>query len=128
MRRPRPLTRLLLLGGTCLCLAAPISGCGQTENLGRIRLLRFAVTEYRLNPPRVSVFTGDLTIVVRNVGRLTHNFVISRGNQVQAQTKPLPPGSRTQLTVFLAPGTYQLDSSLFSDQALGLDGTLIVTG
>jgi plastocyanin len=109
-------------------LAVCPAGCAHTANLGHVRVLRFAVTEYRMNPQSARVTAGRLTIVVRNVGRLTHNFVISKADQVQAQTTPVPPGTRTQLTVILTPGTYQINSSLFSDQALGLYGTLIVTG
>ncbi len=110
-----------------LCLAGAMSACGQTTNLGHTRVLRFALTEYRMNPQHVRVITGLLKLVVRNVGRLTHNFVIAQGDQVQAQTTPLPPGARAQLILFLPPGTYDLHSTLFSDQALGVYGTLVVT-
>ena len=111
-----------------LCLVGGVSACGQTANLGHAHVLRFALTEYRVNPQHVRVIAGLLTIAVRNVGRLTHNFVIVRGDQVEAQTTPLAPGSRAQIIIFLPPGTYDLHSTLFSDQALGVYGTLVVTG
>jgi hypothetical protein len=117
-----------LRAAVCLSLTGAVAACGQSEDLGHTRVLRFALTEYRMNPQHVRVDGGQLTIVVRNVGRLSHNFVITRNDQVQARTTPLPPGSRTQLTLFLPPGTYDLHSTLFSDQALGLYGTLTVTG
>jgi plastocyanin len=128
VHRRRSLTQTLRKGAACLCLAAALAACEDTVNQGHVRVLRFALSEYRINPQSVRVTAGALTIVVRNVGRLTHNFVISRDKQTQAQTRPLPPGTRSELTVILTPGTYDLDSSLFSDQALGLYGTLTVTG
>ena len=113
---------------TLVLLIALGAGCSRTVAVGSGQVLHMALTEYRLNPDRVRVPAGELTIVVRNLGKLTHNLALSRNNQTQVQTKPIPPGSRAQLTVILTPGTYVLDSSLFSDQALGLYGTLIVTG
>jgi Cupredoxin-like domain len=104
------------------------AGCSRTVAVGSGQVLHVALTEYRLSPDRVRVPAGELTIVVRNLGRLTHNLALSRNTKTQVQTKPIPPGSRAQLTVILTPGTYVLNSTLFSDQALGLYGTLIVTG
>ena len=128
MRHARSLPFKLASAAVALCLGAALAGCSHTVGLGSERVLRLALTEYRIHPDRVRVQAGELTIVVRNVGLLTHNLTISRGDQAQAQTTPIPPGSRRQLTVILTPGTYYLDSSLFSDRALGLYGTLVVTG
>lgn len=111
-----------------LLVAAGLVGCAHTADLGRGHLLRIAVTEWRMNPDRIRVRPGELTILVRNVGRLTHNLVVARDEQPQAHTTPIPPGARRQMTVILTPGTYTLNSSLFSDRALGLYGTLIVSG
>ena len=106
---------------------AGVTGCSHTEVVGSNRTLHVAISEYRLNPARVRVTTGSLTILVRNVGRLTHNLVIGSGGQKEAGTTTIWPGQSTALTVNLAPGTYSMSSNLQSDQALGVDGTLEVT-
>jgi hypothetical protein len=123
----RSLAHKLAPALSVLVAAAALAGCSHTVNQGSGRVLRVALTDYHLNPDRVRVPSGELTIVVRNLGVLTHNLALSRGDQSQVQTTPIPPGARAQLTVILTPGTYVLDSSLFSDRALGLYGTLIVT-
>ena len=62
-----------------------------------------------------------------NVGRLTHNLVISRAGVTQATMKPIGPGQSGRLTVSVTPGTYLLGSTLLSDEALGLYGHVTVT-
>jgi hypothetical protein len=86
-----------------------------------------AVTEYRLNPQSVQAQNGVLSIVVHNYGRLTHNLVVSQGGQNIAGTKPIPPGQTSELDLDLAPGTYQMSSTILSDQDLGAYGTLKVS-
>ena len=70
---------------------------------------------------------GLVTIIVHNVGKLTHNLVITEGDQQIDGTPPIWPGATQQLLVALSPGTYTMASTLFSDQALGEYGTLTVT-
>jgi hypothetical protein len=101
-------------------------GCGHTTVVGGGRTLRLALSEYRVNPQSVRAYPGSLTIFVRNDGRLTHNLAVSRNGNVVAATAPLHPGQATVLSVSLAPGKYQIGSTLFSDQVLGLYGTLTV--
>ncbi len=104
-----------------------LSGCGHTQRVGADRTLSVALTEYHLNPQSARVGAGTLTIVVRNYGRLTHNLVISMNGQPAASTKPLGPGQSTSIIVFLNAGSYQMASTILSDQALGEYGTLTVT-
>jgi plastocyanin len=89
--------------------------------------VQIALVEYRLNPDRVTARAGTVIVLVRNYGRLTHNLVISSDGHPDGAIRPLPPGGWGQATVALGPGTYQLSSTVQSDQALGLSGTLIVT-
>jgi uncharacterized cupredoxin-like copper-binding protein len=104
-----------------------VAGCSHTTVVGRNRTVNVAISEYRLNPGRVRVTTGTFTILVHNVGRLTHNLVIGSGGHKEAGTTTIWPGQHAELTVNLAPGTYSMTSNLQSDQALGVDGTLEVT-
>jgi len=124
LRATKPAAGALLVW---LALAAGLSGCGHTAAVGPQRVLRVVLTEYRMNPGRVRVSAGPLTIVVRNLGRLNHNFAVLHDEQIQAETKPLATGQRTELIIYLTPGTYVMGSTLFSDRALGLYGTLIVS-
>jgi hypothetical protein len=110
-----------------LALGIPIAGCGHTATVGPDRTLRLAVTEYQVVPQKIQVSRGLVTIIVHNVGKLTHNLVITEGDQQIDGTPPIWPGSTQQLLVALGPGTYTMASTLFSDQALGEYGTLTVT-
>ena len=92
--------------------------------VGADRTLSVALTEYHLNPQSARVGAGTLTILVRNYGRLTHNLVISMNGQPTASTRPPGPGQSTTITVSLTAGSYQMASTILSDQALGEYGTL----
>jgi plastocyanin len=126
MPRARSVPRLLTAACAMLLGAAALSGCSHTLTVGPAHMVRMVLTEYRMNPDRIQVSPGPLTIVVRNLGRLNHNLAVIQNQQPVAETKPMAPGVRMEVTVYLAPGTYDLASTLFSDQALGLYGTLIV--
>ena len=106
--------------------AVAAAGCDRTTIVGARRTLHVAVTEYRLLPDRFSARSGRLTLIVRNVGLLTHDLWITRGS-TRDHTPPIAPGQTAQLTVHLRPGTYTIASEIQSDQALGAYGTLKVT-
>ncbi len=106
---------------------ALLSGCGSTHTIGAARTLDLSVSEYRLTPSSARVSQGVVTLVVHNYGILTHNLQVSSGSQVTAATKPIWPGQTAVLALNLAPGKYEMTSSLLSDQALGVYGTLTVT-
>lgn len=127
MDRPRATLHVACAVLVSLALAGAVSACGHTVVVGPQRVVRVVLTEYRMNPGRVRVSAGPLTIVVRNLGRLNHNFAVLHNEQIQAETKPLATGQRTELIIYLTPGTYVMGSTLFSDRALGLYGTLIVS-
>jgi hypothetical protein len=107
-------------------LAMIASGCGTTKVIPSGGQLTVALTEYRLRPQRVEVTSGSLTIVAHNYGRLTHNVVILQDGRAQDSMQPIPPGGSGELTVYLLPGRYILASTVQSDQALGVYGSLIV--
>jgi Cupredoxin-like domain len=122
MSGPRPpLIALILLA------IALLSGCGSTHRVGANRTLDLGVSEYRLTPSSAQVSQGVVTLVVHNYGILTHDLQVSSGSQVTAATKPIWPGQTAVLALNLAPGKYEMTSSLLSDQALGVYGTLTVT-
>jgi hypothetical protein len=118
--------RKLPLAVASLVLVLAIAGCSHTRRVGAGRTVQMAVNEYRLNPQSVDASAGVLSIVVHNYGRLTHNLVVSANGQSVAGTTPIAPGQTTELDLDLAPGSYQMASTILSDQALGAFGTLRV--
>ena len=116
-----------LAGAAAVLLTIGLPGCGHAASVGTDRTLRVALTEYSVRPQNVQVSAGELTIIVHNVGKLAHNLVVIRGQEKLDGTPPIWPGTTRQLAVDLAPGSYTLASTLFSDQALGEYGTLTVT-
>ena len=122
MRKLRAPTRLPLIG---VGLAA-LAGCGHTVTVDASRTIGVAVTEYRVIPQSIESPAGQLTRVVENDGRLTHDLAVTRNGVTVGQTPPLQPGTRTPLVLTLSPGTYVMTSTLFADQALGTYGTLRV--
>lgn len=119
--------RLLLTGAAATAFAGIVAGCSHTVSVGGSRTLRVALSEYRVVPQSVVAEPGQLTLVVSNDGRLTHNLAITTGaGKVLDQTQPIAPGASTELIVTLGRGTYVIGSTLFSDQALGTYGTLKV--
>lgn len=107
-------------------LALIISSCSHTRTVGRKGTVRVALTEYRLEPQSVSTSARQLTIVVHNYGRMTHNFVLRKGSQPTGKTEPIWPGRTATLSVTVTRGTYLMASTILSDQTLGTFGTLVV--
>jgi hypothetical protein len=116
----------LLACGIALAASVLVAACGGTYAVGRNHTLTLAMTEYRLAPQRIQAPAGTLTIFVHNEGRLTHDLAVWHGAITEASTQPIPPGGRAVLQVALKRGTYLIDSTLLSDQDLGLYGTLVI--
>ncbi|MGH2916476.1 MAG: hypothetical protein ACRDMX_15975 [Solirubrobacteraceae bacterium] len=129
--RPRPPTlrrRTPVAVSIALVASAmlAVAGCGSSRTVGKDGTLRVALTEYRVIPQSVHTRTGVLTLVVHNYGRLTHDLVISDAGHADIATDPIAPGQTSVLSAALIPGSYQMYSSILSDQALGAYGTLDV--
>lgn len=120
----RTRTGQLLLAG---CAAAALAACGHTRSVSRARIAQISETEYRLSPGSLRVSQGPVTLVVHDFGRLAHNLAVIRGPAAVAETAPIQPGGSVTLSIYLAPGSYMLASTLFDDQSLGIHGKLTVT-
>jgi hypothetical protein len=103
-----------------------LMGCGRVQAVGPNRTLSVAVTEYRINPQTVTTRPGQLTIVVHNYGRLSHNLAVLSGSVEMAATPAISPGQSAAITVSLTPGRYVLASTVMADQSLGTYGALTV--
>jgi hypothetical protein len=119
-------TRKLAPAIAALGAAGLLSGCGHTHRVGANRSVQMTLTEYRLRPHDLSVSAGTLAILVHNYGRLTHNLAVTEAGQLVATTDGILPGQSAELDLSLAPGRYQMSSTILSDESLGLYGTLSV--
>jgi hypothetical protein len=120
----QPRRAAILLGVLTLLLAG--TGCGRTV-AARDGSVRIALTEYRLIPQSIRTQHGELAISVHNYGRLTHNFVVTRGKKTTGATEPIRPGQTAELLLAVTPGKYLMLSTILSDRDLGIYGTLTVT-
>jgi hypothetical protein len=120
-----PLRRAAILFGVLPLLLAG-AGCGRGV-AARNGSVQIALTEYRLIPQTVRTQRGELVIAVHNYGRLTHNFVVTRGKKTTGSTEPIRPGQTAQLLLAVTPGKYLMLSTILSDRDLGIYGTLTVT-
>ena len=129
-RRPAPLLAVLAVGAAALC------GCGRDAPYvaanGRTVSLR--LDEYRILPERVTVPAGRVTIVARDVGRLTHNVAVVQFDRPlgedeekqYARTRTAHPGDVVRTTVTLRPGKYRLVCTIANHDNLGQYGELKV--
>jgi hypothetical protein len=107
-------------------VAATVSGCARSQDVGSNRMVQVGVTEYLLRPDDVNASAGPLTIIVHNYGRLTHDLVITQQGQREASTGTIWPGQTAELAVDLPKGTYTMASTVVLDQPLGAYGTLTI--
>jgi plastocyanin len=96
-------------------------------------VVRVTLDDYAIAPQEVSVRSGRVELVARNVGRVTHNLRVEvPAGDPEEQAKPLAttptaqPGQTVRATVRLRPGTYRMRCSLANHDDLGMYGTILV--
>ena len=115
--------------------AIALGGCGEpaivpVEN----RTIGLKLDEYRILPKRVSAPAGQLRLIVRNIGILTHNVAVETipkvGSDAQpkeiVRTETVHPNERAEVTFTVQPGTYRLVCTIANHDDLGQTGTLYV--
>jgi hypothetical protein len=111
----------------CATGAFALAGCGSSTAVGPTRTVTVTLDEYRVLPTALTATPGQITVVVRNAGKRTHNLVISTKDGSIASTKPLWPGQTQNLTVALPAGSYVLTSTVLDDDSVGDFATLKVS-
>ena len=112
------LASAVLLAG----LTAITSSAGTASSAGP--MVSLTLSEWKLDPGRVSVPAGRVSFVVRNAGTMTHELLVLRsdhhhhllrvkgGRAVEAgrvgRTSQIPSGASKRITLKLAPGEYVL--------------------
>jgi hypothetical protein len=128
MTESRSLHRWSGLGLAAIASIGLIAGCGGAAQVPSGGTIRIAVREYRLTPSVIDARPGAVTLQIANDGRLPHDLVVTAPDGTRtAKSTPIAPGSSVTLQATLSPGTYTIDSSLLSDKALGVTGTLHVS-
>jgi high-affinity iron transporter len=99
---------------------APASAAAATVKVG--------ASEYRFDPSTVTVPAGSVTFEVTNNGTEEHEFDVFKGETVVDEIEGLVPGLTRTLPVTLEAGEYTFACKLAGHDALGMTGTLTVTG
>jgi plastocyanin len=126
---PRALLAALIAVGVAL-----LAGCSDDD---RVRLpgpvVRVTLDDYAIEPQDLSVPSGRVELVARNVGRVTHNLRVEvppedpdEESRQLGGTPTAQPGQTVRATITLKPGTYRLRCSLANHDDLGMYGTLFV--
>jgi len=124
---------LALLGA-----AASVAGCGggtPDPVADRDGTLRLRLDEYRILPSAIKVRSGEIRIVARNRGRLTHNVKVEEATDKESATPIVYGGTETMqpgetapaVTVRLFPGHYRLVCTIGNHGNLGQYAELEVT-
>ncbi len=132
---PAQLPARRALCGALLAVAIALpTGCGDDHQLHEDQpVVRVTLDEYAITPQDISVPSGRVELVARNIGRLTHNLQIEvppKDPDAQAksvgQTPTAQPGTTVTATLNLKPGTYLMRCSLANHDDLGMTGKLVV--
>ena len=118
-------------------LAAAIvlpTGCSDDDPVREDQpVVRVTLDEYAITPQDVSAPSGEVELVARNIGRLTHNLQIEippedpdEQTETLGETPTAQPGTTVSASVDLKPGTYLMRCSLANHDDLGMTGTLVV--
>ena len=84
-------------------------------------------TEYRITLGRTTVPHGRITFYIANYGQDDHNLKVARHMIGYGFSGRIPAGGRTQFTVWLKPGLYNLYCNTPGHRALGMSRKLRVT-
>lgn len=119
-----------------LAVAAAVAGCGDDTPYvpATGHTIRLRLDEYRILPQRITVPAGRVTIVARDVGRLTHNVAIVQFDRPlgedeekqYARTPTAHPGDVVRTSATLRPGKYRIVCTIANHDNLGQYGELKV--
>jgi hypothetical protein len=130
----QPHAQRALLGVLAALAMGLAAGCSDERAVVEPRpFLEVTLDDYAITPQSVSVPSGSVEIVARNVGRLTHNLRIEvppgtpdDEPKELATTPTAQPGQTVRVTVELGVGRYGMRCTLANHDDLGERGTLIV--
>jgi high-affinity iron transporter len=110
------------------CSGSGASPAGTAASSAAEGSIAVVAAEYQFDPATVSVPAGEVTFRVTNGGTEEHEFEVFQGETVVDEIEGLVPGLTRDLTLTLEPGDYTYVCKLAGHDALGMKGTLTVTG
>ena len=126
--------QLIALG--LLALGAGPPGTWAAPSATRAATVRVRLVEFEVVLSRAAVPAGRVTFVVRNAGKIAHNFVVLRTNLPpsklptvgavaseagrQGKTPVFGPGATRRLTLTLRPGRYVLICNVAGHYSAGM--------
>ena len=128
----RRMVRLLTAAlGLAVLVAAAIAvlgsrGEGASAARASDRRIAIALDDFRFDPQRIRATAGELTIVLRNRGRLAHSFRLRKNGRLWIEQPSLGPGESATVTRRIEPGDYRMFDALSNHEQLGMYGTLVV--
>lgn len=129
MRRNKH-TVALVAAGIAVALALAGAAVAALMGHGSAHAGRVTVTEseYKLVVAPAKLKSGTYAFVVRNRGKLTHALEISGPGLKTVKVPAIAPGAARTVTVKLGGGTFKLWCPIPGHAALGMTGSLTVTG
>lgn len=116
----------LVLGAGCSAAASSSSSpASAPAGAGAIQV---TASEYQFSPTALTAKAGPVTFRITNGGSDTHEFEIFQGDKVVDEVEDIVPGISRDLTVTLAAGDYTFVCALNGHDALGMKGTITVSG
>jgi high-affinity iron transporter len=118
---------------SALVIAMIAAGCassasGSPAKSGIPGAIRVGASEYKFDPATLSVPSGSTTFELVNTGTTEHEFEILQGGTAVGKINAVTPGNTGSLTVTLSSGDYTYVCRLAAHDALGMKGTLGVSG
>lgn len=92
-------------------------GGGETIDISEV--------EFAIKPADVTAQAGEVTFAVSNDGSAPHNLEVE-GNGVEEVSDTVEGGQKTDLTVELEPGEYEMYCAIPGHREQGMEGTVTV--
>jgi uncharacterized cupredoxin-like copper-binding protein len=106
--------------------AASTTAQGTTTQAAPATKVDVSETEFKISFAKTPTAAGSYDFVVKNDGKIPHDFVVS-GNGVNEKTPLLNPGDSHTVSVDLKPGTYDVYCSVPGHKEAGMDVKLTVS-
>lgn len=130
--RRRPVSGAAAAATGALVIAMIAAGCGSSTGSpagsGIPGAIRIGASEYKFDPATVTEPSGSTTFELVNSGTTEHEFEIFQGGNAIGKINAVAPGKTGNLTVTLSTGDYTYVCRLAAHDALGMKGTLAITG
>ena len=92
-------------------------GGGETVDISEV--------EFAIDPKEVTTKPGAVTFAIANDGSVPHNLEVE-GNGIEEVSKTIEGGQKTDLTVNLEPGEYEMYCAIPGHREQGMEGTVTV--